>query len=209
MRFAPPRWSAQRPLPYSLYWQQRRALPARRCETPVLRAKRLISFDVFQTEGLRLVVIGKNLRITAPVNHGIERLLRGAIRSKIFQLLRKAHARRAMAGPFVQHAPDARRERYVREQMFSEQLFAFLCAVFGELSGGRREQNTGVASFQPPEIDHRPQDAACAQFQADRLFHCRAALRASQSDPPLDWSTRRAASCRVQVFCALRQCFLL
>src|SRR5260363_154027 len=43
-------------------------------------AKRLISFDVFQTEGLRLVVIGKNLRITAPVNHGIERLLRGAIR---------------------------------------------------------------------------------------------------------------------------------
>src|SRR5260363_289986 len=154
MRFAPPRWSAQRPLPYSLYWQQRRALPARRCETPVLRAKRLISFDVFQTEGLRLVVIGKNLRITAPVNHGIERLLRVAIREKIFQLLRKAHARRAMAGPFVPHAPDARRERYVREQMFSEQLFAFLCAVFGELYGGRREQNIALAHVSKIQVLH-------------------------------------------------------
>src|SRR5260363_265212 len=29
----------QRPLPYSLYWQQRRALPARRCETPVLKSE--------------------------------------------------------------------------------------------------------------------------------------------------------------------------
>src|SRR5260363_233115 len=35
-RFAQPRGSGQRPLPYSLYCRRRRALPARLCETPGL-----------------------------------------------------------------------------------------------------------------------------------------------------------------------------
>src|SRR5260363_430014 len=36
-RLALPRWSAQRALSHCLHWQQRRAVPAQRCETHVLR----------------------------------------------------------------------------------------------------------------------------------------------------------------------------
>src|SRR3979490_270681 len=48
---------------------------------------RASGLDVFQTENLGLVVIRENLAVTAPVDHGVERLLGGFIGEEIFQFL--------------------------------------------------------------------------------------------------------------------------
>lgn len=83
-------------------------------------------FNVFQAKVFGLVVIGENLRITAPVDHAIQRLFGGIVGERVFEFLSKAHTRRSMAGALIQLRFNQGRQRYVTQQMVSKHHFTLL-----------------------------------------------------------------------------------
>ncbi|ABA47860.1 200 kDa antigen p200, putative [Burkholderia pseudomallei 1710b] len=147
---------------------------------PAAPARRRSGLDVLETEDLGLVVVRKDLAVTAPVDHRVERLLSRAVRQEILELLLEAHARRAMPGPLVQHFLDPRGERHVAQQMLGEHHLALLRAEFGEHAPRRRQEHVALAHVGEAQVlqhfGDREQIVDLEVQRAGDLGHVRAAV---------------------------------
>src|SRR5215470_17414013 len=93
---------------------------------------------VLEAQRAAVVVVGEELGIARPVHHGLEHLARVLLAQVVFQLAEEPAARRGVAGPLVEHAPDMRDQRYRAQEVLAEHLFPLLHVRLGKRAAGGR-----------------------------------------------------------------------
>ena len=96
---------------------------------------------------MRLVVVGEDLGIAAEIDDGAQRLLGGARRHLVLQLVGEAAPGGAVLGPLVEDAADMGGERDMIQQMPGEQPLALVGIEAGELPPLRRQLDVAAADF--------------------------------------------------------------
>src|SRR5260370_3135482 len=71
---------------------------------------------VFQAQHAAVVVVGEELGIARPVDHGLEHLARVLLAQIVLELAQEPNARRSVAWPLVEHAPDMRDQRHCAQE---------------------------------------------------------------------------------------------
>src|ERR1051326_6860443 len=70
-----------------------------------------LASGVFEAQHAAIVVVGEELGIARPVDHGLEHLARILLAQMVLELAQEPAARRGVTGPIVKHAADMRDQR--------------------------------------------------------------------------------------------------
>src|SRR5579883_3585076 len=102
---------------------------------------------ILETQHAAIIVIGEELGIAAPIDHGLEHFGRLLLAQMIFELGEEAPFRRAVAGTLVEHLADMRGERNAEAELLGKDLLPVLHLAFGEGAADRRHPDVAAADL--------------------------------------------------------------